>query len=152
MRLMRLPIARPAARALAVLGLAALTGCGGAGGTYPVRGKVVYADGAPVSGGVINFEPAGAEGEPATGIVNQDGTYEARTTDKLAGAKPGKYRVSITPPEVESEGENSKAPPLPFDRKYLSAESSGLTADVRPGSNEFTFTVERPASAKGKSR
>jgi hypothetical protein len=153
MRLMRLPVARFVACALTVVGLTALTGCdGNAGGTFPIHGKVVYADGSPVTGGTINFEPEGTEGEFASGIINSDGTYEIRTTDKLAGAKPGKYRVSITPPEVESEGENTKPPPPPIDRKFMIATTSGLTAEVKPGNNEFKFTVERPTNPKGKSR
>jgi hypothetical protein len=141
-----------------------LAGCGaGAGGTYPVSGKVVYADGQPVKAGLITFEPVDTkDGWAASGPIESDGSFEVASTDKLTGAKPGKYRVVITPPEgegaeaeVADEGTDVGAtkvvlPPATIDPKYQTVETTSLEADVKPQSNTFTFTVEHPQTGKSK--
>lgn len=142
--------------------LTALAGCGGgAGGTYPVSGKVVYADGQPVKAGLITFEPADDKnGWAASGPIESDGSFTVASTDKLTGAKPGKYRVVITPPEGEGaedegtdEGEGGAKvvlPPATIDPKYQTVETTSLEAEVKPQSNTFTFTVEHPKAGKSK--
>jgi hypothetical protein len=141
--------------------LAALAGCGaGGGGTYPVSGKVVFADGQPVTAGQITFEPLDDKaGWTASGPIESDGSFAVSSTDKLTGAKPGKYRVVITPPEeeaglVEGEDGEGKAPtrPATIDPKFQNSETTSLEAEVKPQSNTFTFTVEHPGAGKSKKK
>lgn len=136
-----------------------LAGCGGGGGTYPVSGKIVFADGQPVTAGLITFEPVDTkDGWAASGPIESDGSFEVATTDKLNGAKPGKYRVVITPPEgegdeVEGEGEGETRvvlPPANIDPKFQTVETTSLEAEVKPESNTFTFTVEHPEAGESK--
>lgn len=130
---------RPALGLLALLGLTALTGCGGAG-TYPVQGKVLLPDGTPLRGGLISFQPADDGKHSADGEIQEDGTFALRTFEDGDGALPGKYRVAITPNE-ELDGENIKPPPI--DERYLDADNSGLEYTVEPTSNQFEIKVAK---------
>jgi hypothetical protein len=67
-------------------------GCGGSG-MVPVRGTVTF-DGAPLEQASLAFLPEG-EGEPAHSMTKAGGAFELDTHD-ARGAKPGKYRVTVT--------------------------------------------------------
>jgi hypothetical protein len=151
-RLVRTTIAGLAALAFALTA----AGCGdGLKPRYPVAGKVAY-KGQPVPKGTVSFSPVDAAGEGAFGEI-VDGFYRLTTHTTGDGAVPGRYRVTITSAEVIT-------PPAAFDTnpnatpeaavakaqrtakhriptKYASPESSGLTAEVKPESNNFDFTL-----------
>src|SRR5688572_30500176 len=93
--------------ALALLGLA---GCGGGGiKTYPVRGKVVLADGdvKELAGSHVEFM---LESDPlvrSNGIIGPDGSFQMETLHEgkiLRGAPEGTYKARIIPGDPDDEG------------------------------------------------
>ena len=131
---MRLP-----ARMLAVLLLAALSGCSSENGdAVVVRGAVTYG-GAPVAGGLINFYPD--TGKPRGGPLDADGTYEFELP-------PGEYRVAIRETTIVPPGWKEGDPPpektLGVPEKYAQPGASGLTLSVPEGSDtiEKNFALE----------
>lgn len=83
----------------------ALIGCaegppsldGGSIPTVPAKGKVMLADGKPLTNGMIRIEPLvdGGSTNQAMGEIRSDGTFELRSSPSATGAMPGKYRVLI---------------------------------------------------------
>ena len=118
-----------------------LAGCGG-DGTYPVQGKVVYTDGSPateLAGYIVNMDqPEQQLG--ASGVVQPDGTFQVGTFEDGDGAKPGKYRVALTPPEAPVD---MPAPKPVISPKYGDFSSSGLEVEVKPEDNTVSLQVER---------
>src|SRR5262245_50413981 len=91
------------ASGLALAAAMLATGCGdGHIPTYPVKGKLTYQDGSPVSAAVITFQPtdppAGSKPLPARGVVQDDGTFELTTFTTGDGAVAGHHRVTVMEP------------------------------------------------------
>jgi hypothetical protein len=106
----------------------ALSGCGGE--MAAVNGSVAH-EGKPLSGGKIIFTPV-AEGQPAFGMIQADGTYQLSTERENDGAKAGQYRVSVLGDRPAEEG----AP-----RMIFSAPEE-FTVDIRPGQdNEVPISI-----------
>jgi hypothetical protein len=123
--------------ALAALVLAPCEGCGSGGGAVtplvPVKGKVTY-KGKPLTTGVVRFLPEGY-GRQATGRLQSDGTYALGTAKEGDGVVAGEHVVTI--------GGFDKT--LASDRtlkKYGTARSSGLTAEVDAEHSEFNFDLK----------
>jgi hypothetical protein len=128
--------------ALALI-LAAAGGCG-SGNTSPVRGKVLFKDGTPLTGGLILFRPVDEKlPVSARGDIRQDGTFILGTYQEGDGAVPGKYQVAITPPPRRKVREKPVENPIIHPR-FESYETSGLEYDVKRGKNNFTIEVDKP--------
>jgi hypothetical protein len=115
----------------------ALAGCSKKGEmpTAPVSGKVTY-KGKAVPSGTVMFVPD--QGPAATGEVAKDGTYQLSTYGAGDGAVLGHHKISITALQDMSNLLPEQRSPTPrplVPAKYLSHESSGLTADVQAGDN-----------------
>jgi hypothetical protein len=130
---------------IAVSLLLIIAGCARKGGmeTAPVSGKVTYR-GKALPTGTVMFVPT--EGPAATGEIGKDGTYKLTTYREGDGAVIGEHKVTITAlqgmegalPEVRS---GTPGPLVPA--KYLSAETSGLIAEVKPKTNnEVNFELK----------
>jgi len=127
--------------------LAIALACTGCENTLPatVSGTVTI-DGEEVTGNVagdVMFHPDGG-GAMAMAPLQSDGTF-AITTGSTKGLEPGLYNVTVTVVETEPEppGGYQNAPaqkPLSAS-KYSDRDKSELTADVKPGENEFNFDV-----------
>jgi hypothetical protein len=96
---------------LPVLGAAALVaaGCGGANSPHPVQGTV-FLDGQPateLAGGTVTFNSSEL-GRSASGEIQTDGTYRLGSFKKDDGAIPGKYQVTVSPPETPPASERSR--------------------------------------------
>jgi hypothetical protein len=146
--------------AMAGLGLVTVLGCGddtGLAQRYPVSGTVTY-NGDPVEKGRIDFIPTQAEGRPASGEI-VDGKYSLTTAVSDDGALPGPYKVTVTSVEVDSTQLKAIAKGGPFHHdktfakavrnakrlvpsKYQLADTSGLTATVKAGSNSSDFDLK----------
>jgi hypothetical protein len=116
-------------RAPCVLGLlftaAALAAAGGGCGgkekppppkTYPVTGKVVYADGKPMKGGTIEFRSVADPTLTMMGDIGDDGTFSLRTLHdnaKLSGAIEGEHRVTILP-----QSKDQTTPPIQLTQTF----------------------------------
>ncbi len=127
-----------------------LTGCGSAGDfpTAPVSGKVTH-NGEPVQGGSITFAPVatGSElevGQPASGAVQQDGTFVLGTQTENDGAVVGRHRVLYSPPPVApvegGAGGHSQTPPSPYDG--LSPKEQEV--EVKDGANNVEIELVKP--------
>jgi hypothetical protein len=68
---------------------------GGSIPTVAVKGKVVKADGKPVTKGILTLEPVEGSSTNATSAIEADGSFELMTRRPKDGAAPGKYRVKI---------------------------------------------------------
>lgn len=141
-----------------ILGLAVLAGCDNAPQrdgppTYAVTGTVTQ-DGSPVDGATVRFQLVDGA-QASTGVTNDQGRYVLATFAAGDGAPAGDYRVTITkevakggaqavseddPNYTGEEGDVEMENVLP--EKYAKADTSGLTATVTSGANEFDFTIE----------
>jgi hypothetical protein len=131
---------RPVGLALAVL--ACVVGCGESK-TAPVNGRVKLKDGSDVSvlkGYSLNFESDGGKAS-AVGEVNPDGTFQLSTFGANDGAVPGKYRVAINQPNNPDPDKPPSKSKLPA--KYGNLDTSGLTAEVKPGPNNIELELEK---------
>jgi hypothetical protein len=159
----------PVCLPLLVLGLGCGDGGGSTKGpkTFPVSGKVTQ-KGQPVEGAAVTFMSADGK-KGALGRTDASGRYTLMSSKPGDGAQAGDYKVTVTKfKAAEAAGkspdviEESYAPPpetgpgmaapapakkpagpenlLPA--KYADAQSSGLTATVKEGKNEFDFTVD----------
>jgi len=116
---------------------------------HNVYGKVTL-DGAPLTRGVISFEPdQGTSGGVPAGAAIIDGSYNIPQDQ---GPTPGRYRVSIQSAGEGGDGLDPNAPPgappkrkkgakAPIPKKY-NVEST-LKAEVKSsGSTEANFDLE----------
>ena len=161
-------IALPTLMMVFVLGMQ--LGCGPTGpdiDTFPVTG-IVTLKGAPVEGALVSFVPEGGTYSPA-GTTDASGKYTLNTMG-VDGAPAGTYKVKILkqkitqaepaepapsgaggmPPDEleendpsyagdEAEPEEEVGNLLPA--KYASETTSGLTAVVQEGENNFDFDL-----------
>lgn len=124
----------------ALAGLGSLAGCGERRPLARVTGKVLL-DGQPLQFGTVSFQPE--YGQPATAIIQPDGTFTLRTVGEGAGAVVGLNRVRVACYEAQNpnvaaaglrgEGDLGR---LLIPQRYTAYETSGLTIEVSPGRNE----------------
>lgn len=122
---------------------AGIVGCGDSAAqrkaeVHEVRGKVLLADGKPLSGGRVFFVPRDGA-LTSEGKIGPDGTFALETGISGAGAPVGEYKVRIEPeggvPIQARKASRGKKPPFPV--KYLDEDSSKLTALIRAESNRL---------------
>lgn len=145
-------------RLLALACAAALViGCGGSKEQPrgPVKGRIT-AGGRPLAGVTVVFDSK-VLGVSQTATTDDDGKYEFAAYN-AAGLPAGSYKVGISSGRFLAPGEEGlpkvdvskgavappkKAPPAVVPEKYLKAESSGLTAEVKAGANDpFDFDLK----------
>jgi hypothetical protein len=127
---------------LCLLLLAFAIGCGSKATTYPAGGKVVHADGKPVSNGSVTFRSqAGERPVTARGPLQQDGTFKLTTFASNDGAVAGKHQALVSVTVVEGDF----SPPR-IDPRYTHFETSGLefTVTTDPVQNDFLIQVTPP--------
>ncbi len=125
--------------------LSGLAGCGEGGDEFPtgtVSGKVTF-DGKPVTEGKISFINEEL-GYGAGATLGSDGSYQL---EEGRGIRLGDYKVAVRPPLVGGSPEDPDDPPKPKEmpnipEKYRQFETSGLSAAVKEGGNEFTFDLK----------
>ncbi len=105
--------------------------------TYPVQGFAFF-EGKPVPGARIVFHSLEASGEAPRphAQVQADGSFRLSTYRAFDGAPAGRYAVIVywrrpNPVDDEEEGPNL----LPV--RYLSPDTAGLQAEVRPEANRL---------------
>ncbi|MGL4555105.1 MAG: hypothetical protein ACRC33_28400 [Gemmataceae bacterium] len=132
-----------------LLPLAALiAGCGSNLGQ--VTGTVTY-EGTPLADGTIIFETTGAR--PATGKIVAGKITDVMTSRPGDGVPPGSHKVAIH--AIEAAGSAVAANPGDktgiasmqtkslIPAKYGDPATSGLTAEIKPGSNELKFELKK---------
>jgi len=125
-----------------LLGLASQSGCGGSAAplpeTYPATGKVLQADGTAMTGGLVEFQSTAGPAATTNGEIQPDGTFTLFTMvegERLAGAIPGTYRVTIMPMMSDQAEEQHLVEPISPPQTYE------VKAD---GPNEFTIELKKP--------
>ncbi len=110
----------------------AVAGCGQnsfrSGPDYPVKGKVLLADGKPLRSGRVVF----VSSETAlsyVGPIGDDGGFELKQGDR-AGAPAGSYKVRVEIDETSLTKGSGKSPNLLFPAMYRDEDASKLTATV----------------------
>lgn len=123
------------------VGLLVAGSCGG--GMAQVKGKVKFKDGSDpgvLAGYTVTFESEDAKSS-SIGEIGPDGSFQLSTLGQNDGAPPGKYRVVITPPG--SSDPERPPPKSQIPTKYHNFDTSGLTAEIKPGRNTIELEVER---------
>jgi len=124
----------------------AVAGCGQSsfrsGPDYPVKGKILLADGKPLRSGQVVF----VSSETAlsyVGPIGDDGGFELKQGDRV-GAPAGNYKVRIEINESSLPKRPGKSSNLPFSAKYRDEDSSKLTATVKAEpENPFEFKLTK---------
>jgi len=117
--------------------LACVLGCGeGQLKTYPVQGKVLFADGSPVKLGTIECLSE-THGIQATGTINRDGTFRLKTYRDEDGAVEGLHKCVIVQ-FIQADGiPNAKPSTLGvINKRHASYATSGLSIRVEPDSSK----------------
>jgi hypothetical protein len=119
----------------AFVGLTAM-GCGGsAPPVVPVTGKVQFADGSPVTHGIIEFAPKDG-GEAARSAIAADGSFDLKTAARR-GAAAGRYRIAViqvaSAEDVNPRQHQAHAKQQRVPAKYRSPETSGLEQAIEAG-------------------
>lgn len=125
--------------------LAATAGCGSRLPLGEVTGRVTF-NGEPVTKGTVIFQAS--YGPQAVGGLDEQGNYRLNMPTVGEGAIVGENVVSIMPPTdiaIIGMPEYPGAPPkVRFDNipeKFRRPQTSGLTREVKPGSNVFDFEL-----------
>lgn len=107
-----------------------------------VTGKITV-EGQPLANARVNYVSSQI-GAGASGELKEDGTYT------LEGPIPvGTYKVFLTPPGLgDIPAGDPRAANIPTKltgvaKKYQSAATTGWTAQVKAGKNEFNFDVKK---------
>jgi hypothetical protein len=126
--------------AIAVV-LLSLAGCSRGPRLYPVKGKVIWDNGAEageLAGGLVICESEDGK-VGARGDIEKDGSFQLMTYKPGDGLLPGKHRVAV----VEYSPREPPPPPI-IDRTYSRLESSPLEMNVeRTTKNDVTLKVRR---------
>jgi len=122
--------------------LVALVGCGAGGPKLePVSGKILK-NGTAMTNVSISMVPEG-DGVAAMGTADSSGSIVVQTGGR-PGALKGKYKIGVTEPIRPMTPEalaSGSPPPLSFDRKYESPQTSGFEFEVLDGGGTFEFSV-----------
>jgi len=116
-----------------------------------VTGTVTY-QGKPVVGASIVFLPSKREIPVGAAVTDSGGAYKLGISGREKGAVVGDYKVTIvlnapydgplpSGMSLEAARETLLGKAL-IPEKYFKTETSGLTADVKPGTNKFDFTLQ----------
>jgi hypothetical protein len=120
--------------------LLGLTGCGNSQGpapekAYPVKGKVLLANGEPVRSGRVILHPKDNPlGVECFGEIQADGSFQLTTYKLNDGAVPGHYIVTVTPFSYKTGNLKVSGAGL-IPKRYTEAETSGLDVDIKPEDN-----------------
>jgi hypothetical protein len=124
---------------------------------YPVKGRVLLADGKPLTSGRVIFLPKQG-GMTAHGEIGSDGTFSLKTADDREGAPAGEYKVRIDPisSTVSVKGGRLDTKNLPFPQSYLDEDGeTGLVATVKTEATELepfrlVATAKSTATDRGR--
>jgi hypothetical protein len=115
--------------------LSVVTGCGN--GHVSCSGTVKYSTGEPVPEGMIFFSTPQLN---YTGTIT-NGTFEVGGLKEKDGLPLGQYNIPFMGSQTV-EGTDQSIPL--FDSKYNNPETSGITVEVKGGTNnQFDFVVEK---------
>jgi hypothetical protein len=106
--------------------------------TFPVHGRVCYADGSPVVNGLVQFQPEADRSVTTTGIIAGDGSYALTTVRnglRAKGAVAGPNRVIVLVASSSDMTREGPAVPNAFPTMYPTPYT------VEPRENTFALVV-----------
>ncbi len=121
-----------------------LVGCGGTSGPpskpdgVEVSGKILLANGSPLTGGTLILRPVeGAYG--ATAQIQPNGTFTLMETSGQKSVVPGKYQVFVTLKES-----NHKALRDKVNKKYQSSEDgdSDVVVEIQQSISDLVIKLK----------
>jgi hypothetical protein len=106
---------------------------------YPVKGSAVC-DGKPAAGAVLTFHRIGDPDKTNLphAVVGTDGTFTVTTFVPGDGAAAGKYAVTVIWRKKGKGRGDDDAAGFVLPPRYLEADKSGLTADVKDAPTELS--------------
>lgn len=118
--------------------------------TYPVQGKVLFADGSPVKLGTIECLSE-THGIQATGTINRDGTFRLKTYRDDDGAVEGLHKCVIVQ-FIQADGiPNYKPSTLGvINQRHASYATSGLSIRVEPDTSKNQGIVLQVEGVDGR--
>ncbi len=126
------------------------SGCGGTSGPElaNVTGTVTLDD-KPLADAAVVFAPE-AQGDeqvrPALGRTDQNGKYSLGYSSSRSGARPGKYKVSIsTYQETSEDKDGNETPGVPERVPDVYSSKSTLTAEVTLDGRPINFDLKSDA-------
>jgi hypothetical protein len=136
-----------------LLGLAflLLAGCGPPSGT--VSGKVTMG-GQTIPGGSVSFVPPNGKGTQSSDIA-EDGTYTVRnlplgkaaiiveTKSAAPAGAPGGVRMNMPAGAQNAPGADAGKHYVPIPEAYSSADTSGLSFEVKAGKQEYNIDLQK---------
>ena len=123
-----------------------LAGCRGQAKTYPVEGKVVYEDGAAVTGGIVEFitTPPGGKAVNAAGSDRRARRLRVQHFRRATAACVASIKQSSSDRRELLTGDVRKVSrPKGVDISLSNYETSGLVFSVKPEKNYFVIKVRR---------
>lgn len=105
---------------------------------YPAKGTVTF-QGKPAAGAVLTFHRVGdpAKNDLPHAKVGDDGTFTVTTFVPGDGAAPGKYAITVIwRRKGKATGDDAESGFM-IPLRYLTPETSGLSADIKPEPNRL---------------
>src|SRR5262249_17855085 len=92
--------------------------------------------------GTVTFSRDSGGGVPGVGTIDESGNFSVKSGTST-NMEPGNYAVAIAMRKitVPSDPNAMPVPTLITPKKYTSTTTSGLKAEVKPGSNTFNFDL-----------
>lgn len=113
--------------------------------THPVRGEVTL-DGCAVPGADVGFYLYNPDTKKfarvSDAVTEADGTFVLSTYLAGDGAPVNEYRVTVFY-GAERLNPTTLKPGNPIPEKFAKPETSGLSAEVKPGNNSFSFSLKK---------
>jgi hypothetical protein len=132
-----------------MLVIAVLTGCDRSPQLWPAAGRVQFADGQPVTQGIIETHPD-TTGGSARGKINSDGTF-ALSTGGRPGAVAGRHRAVVLQLQSTSAPEQHLSHGTSRRRvaaKHASYSTSELTFEVSTDAGSITHEIVLTVSSE----
>ncbi len=110
--------------------------------TYPVRGKILLADGTPLRGGKVILHPKDKTKPEAQAIIKKDGTFIFTTYKKDDGAVPGPHQITVERFFYDKKGNVKEDKSLPIPKRYWNEATSDLTTEIQDKENVLDLKLK----------
>jgi hypothetical protein len=110
---------------------------------YSVQGRVSYANGEAYAaqGFVVAEATIDGKAVSARSMIAPDGTFTLAGRQEGDGVMAGSYRVRLVGPRNSGDIDAGALTALPFDKKFLAFETSGLALEVGKGQADLVIDL-----------
>lgn len=134
-------VRRLALAASAAALILAVAGCGRP--RYTVSGRVAYSDGTPYASEGFVIAEAVVDEKPimARGLIGPDGRFTLAGRNQDDGIMAATYKLRLVPPPLVGGIDSPQAQKMPFDKKFMQFDTSGLSFEVRSSSDDLEIDL-----------